>query len=143
MSEKKNKWSAPIGIFVGILFYLIAKGVVGSFMGGASFDKKLTAAANEINKNCPMIIDSETRLDNTIALPDNNFQYNYSLMNLVKDSIEVELFEGDMKKYLINAIKETPELEIFRKNETTMNYSYKDRDGKFISKIVIDSEDYK
>jgi hypothetical protein len=38
------------------------------------------AAANELNKSCLMMVDQDTRLDNAVALPENVFQYNYTLI---------------------------------------------------------------
>ncbi|GBL36100.1 hypothetical protein EMGBS15_16950 [Filimonas sp.] len=44
-------------------------------------DAELVAAAKELNKSCPMMIDKETRLESAEALPNNEFKYNYTLLN--------------------------------------------------------------
>ncbi|MFT4667421.1 MAG: hypothetical protein ACI8YQ_003553 [Polaribacter sp.] len=137
----KNK-NGLIGLAVGMIAYFIVSGALSSFFEKPSFDKVLMASANEINKNCPLMVDRETRLDNSIALPENKFQYNYTLINLLKDSIDLMVAEDGIKKQLIVNVKETPELEPFRKNETVMCYSYKDRQGVFLFKIEIAPEDY-
>jgi hypothetical protein len=36
-----------------------------------------------------------------------------------------------------------PELEIFRKNKVTFSYHFKDKLGKFVTRIQIKPEDYK
>ena len=36
------------------------------------------------------MVDSETRLDNTIALPGNVFQYHYTLVNRTAKEIEIK-----------------------------------------------------
>ena len=51
-----------------------------------AFDKVMMEAASEINKTCPVMVDNVTRLDNSIALPNNVFQYNYTLVSVIKDS---------------------------------------------------------
>ena len=42
----------------------------------------MMAAASEINKTCPIMVDQYTQLDNALALPDNSFQYNYTLIDI-------------------------------------------------------------
>lgn len=53
----------------------------------AIFDKTLTVAASEINKNCPIMIDSLTRLDNTVIY-SNTFQYNYTLVSMQQGDLD-------------------------------------------------------
>ena len=60
----------------------------------------MMAAASELNKSCPMMVDQDTRLDNAIALPENVFQYNYTLVNLTKDELDLEKFTAYMECYL-------------------------------------------
>jgi predicted amidophosphoribosyltransferase len=75
-----KKWDKKqlIGITVGVLaFFLSYYGVQQMFFKLPSFDKQMMEMASELNKNCPIMVDQETRWDNCIALPDNAFQYNY------------------------------------------------------------------
>ncbi len=99
-------------------------------------------AASEINESCPIMIDKDTRLDNTIALPDNIFQYNYTLVNLEKQEINV----GELKNYIepnvINNVKTSPDMKDYRENRTTMVYYYKDKNGEFVLKINVSPEKY-
>ena len=107
-----------------------------------SFDKALMQAASQINESCPIMVDQETRLDNTIALPDNVFQYNYTLVHLVKDSMDVKGFEEYMKPRILNHVKTDPGMKTVRKNKTTVAYSYKDKNGVFITTISVTPEMY-
>lgn len=74
----------------------MAFGVQQLYFKTPSFDKEMMQAASEINKTCPVMIDEQTRLDNTVALPDNSFQYNYTLVNLTKAEINLDT----VRKYL-------------------------------------------
>lgn len=103
----------------------------------------LDKTANELNKTCPMMVDSETRLDNATVLPGKVFQYNYTIINYVKDSIDPVSFEQSLRPNMLNQIKTNPELKLFRDNEVTLAYSYVDKNGVFIIKMSFTPADYK
>lgn len=124
-----------MAVFVGVL-------VQQFFFKAPSFDKQLMNAASELNETCPIMVDQETRLDNAITLPGKIFQYNYTLINFEKDSIDINLFEDHMKPLILNNVKTNPDLKEFRENMVTMAYSYRDKNGIFILKISIDPKQY-
>ena len=57
-----------------------------------TFDKVMMESASELNKSCLVMVDKDTRLDNVIALPDNIFQYNYTLVNIEKKTLDIKVF---------------------------------------------------
>ena len=89
------------------------------------------------------MIDANTRLDNTIVLPKKTFQYNYTLINLEKETTDIE----EMKKYLepniTNNIKSNPEMEYYRKRDVTLKYYYYDKHGVFLFNISVTPDKYK
>ena len=89
------------------------------------------------------MVDQETRLDNAVALPDNAFQYNYTLVNFNKDELDLEEFTASMEPQLTNNVKTNPDLKIFRDNHVTMKYYYKDKNGEFVAQFEVSYEDYK
>ncbi len=142
MEKEKNSkkaLAAMIGIATTIGIALFMKLVI---FAPQSFDDILKQASNEINKNCPMVVDSETTLNNTTILPGRIFQYNYRMSNLSKDSIDVEYFKETMKPPIINSVKTNPDLKQFRDKGVTLTYSYVDMDGKFVAKITVTPEMY-
>ncbi len=110
--------------------------------GTPVFDEALVKTASELNSNCPMMVDQETRLDNAVALPGKVFQYNYTLVNILKDSLDVPAFEEAMRPMILGNVKTNPDLQQFRDNGVTMAYYYKDRAGTFLSRITIAPDDY-
>lgn len=66
-----------IPTLVGILAFMLSYWGVQQLFS-TSIEKELRESANELNKNCPVMIDSETRLDNTIVIDAKTFQYNYT-----------------------------------------------------------------
>jgi hypothetical protein len=84
-----------VGLIVGILLFqhYVSK--------KTSFHDMLVKTAEELNRNCPMMADNDTRLDSAVALPGNILQYNYTFINLVKDSLDAELLSYSLKPAMI------------------------------------------
>ncbi len=121
--------------------------LISAFLIGCSnpltFDKAMMTAASELNESCPMMVDQETRLDNAVALPDNVFQYNYTLVNFTKEELDLEEFTAHMEPQITNNVKTNPDLKIYRDNQVTMKYYYKDKNGVFVAQFAVTYEDYK
>ena len=142
-AEDKGKSKKIIGTIVGILaFGLSYVAVQQLFFKPVTFDKAMMEAASELNKTCPVMVDEETRLDNAMALPDNIFQYNYTLINLDKSQVNIDTVKKYIEPGLINNVKTNPDLKVYRENKVTMAYNYKDKNGVFILKINVTPELY-
>ncbi len=144
--NKNNSKNLPKGItsiFVALVSCLVSFFLVQKFVFKApTLDKEMMAIANEINKSCPLMLDKETRLDNTISMPNNVFQYNYTLINQDKNLVDVTKFINYLEPRIINNIKTSPNLKFQREHNTTMNYVYKDRSGVFLFEIIISPDKY-
>jgi hypothetical protein len=126
---------------------------IGSIVGGYiidgikgkrnNLDKILVEAANELNKNLPIMMDSETRLDSTMALPGKEYVYSISLINYTIDEINIEEFEKKIKPNLINNARTNSNMEIFRNNNVTLIYVYRDKNMNEIVTVKVTSKDYK
>lgn len=143
---KRQKNSPKKKLVVALVFvvsFVVAFFVVQQLVQRVfTFDKVLMKTASELNKACPLMVDAETRLDNAAAMPNNTFQYNYSLMTLVKDSMDISGFEAFLIPQITNNIKTNPDMELFRVNQVTMNYKYVDKNGVFVTKISVGPEQY-
>ena len=89
------------------------------------------------------MIDKETRLDNALAIKGNIFQYNYTLLNILKDSMDIELYKASVEPSIINNVITNPDLETFRKNKITLIYNFKDEQNNHITRIIVDPKKYK
>lgn len=107
-----------------------------------AFDKAMMEAANEINKSCPIMIDNATRLDNAIALPNNVFQYNYTVVTMLKDSVNIDELKNYLEPTIINSVKTNPQMQTMRDNKVTVNYYYKDKVGVHLFTISVKPEQY-
>ncbi len=103
-----------------------------------SWESKLTYTASELNKGLPMMVDSDTRLDSTIAL-QNTFTYKYTMINYSLSDLDVAKFTEVMTKQITNSVCTTPDMAIFVKNKTLVNYIYFDKESKHLSKILVDT----
>lgn len=105
---------------------------------------QVAIASEEINKRCPMVVDTDTRLDNTAAM-DNpvTLIYNYTIVTFSKAEIEGEIasVKEEMKKSLQNMVETSPDMKFFRDNRIPLKYSYKDKDGVFVFDFTITAGD--
>lgn len=121
--------------------YFAVEGMRSTF-GRGTISKELVAMSVEINKNCPYMLDSFTRLDNTIILPGNIIQYNYTIVT-VKDSLDVADMKQRMEPNIVNTVRTHPEMQQLRDLQTTMKYDYKDITGVFLFSISVTPDMYK
>ncbi len=91
---------------------------------------------------CPIMVDQETRLDNAIALPENSLQYNYTLVNIESTEVNPDTVKKYIEPGIINLVKSSPDMKIYRDNKTTIIYNYRDKNGVFILKLVVTPEMY-
>jgi hypothetical protein len=137
-TETKDKKKKTIGMVIGIIaFGLSYFAVQQIFFKIPSIDKVMMQAASELNKTCPFMVDEYTRLDNAVALPGNIFQYNYTLVNITKEEVNLDTLKKYIEPGIINNVKTNPDLKIYRDNKTTMNYNYKDKNGVFVHKFSV------
>jgi len=105
-------------------------------------DSLLVKTANEVNKSLPIMIDSETRLDATMAANKTYYAY-YTLVNFSKDEIDTNEIKNYVYHQGLNFIRTASSLKIFRDNKVTMRYLYRDKEGKEIIKFSFSYEDYR
>lgn len=144
-------------IFTGIIGLGLVLILLKSFVSKESspykdidYDKILMECAKVINKDCPIMINQEMRLNNVMAEPGKEVLYNITLLNYDK-----VLFEKDADKYItveelrntnepiiINMAKTSPIVKSFRDNKVTMVYHYSDKKGVFLFEIVVSPDQY-
>ena len=137
-----NKRKNLIGAIAGIITFSIASyGVQKVFF--KPFDKIMVEAAIKLNKTCPIMVDQDTRLDNTVSLPGNTFQYNYTLINYEKEELNPDTLRKYLEPGIISTVATNPDMKIFRDHLSTIAYNYNDKNGAFIVKLSITPDMYK
>lgn len=142
MNEKKNR--TPLWTLLGLIFGATVTIVLLNYSSFTqpSFDKMMVKISNDMNKNCPYMVDKETRLDNTIAV-GNTIAYNYTLINMGINDIDLASIKNYMEQTLVNNTKTNPDMKVFRENNATIDYNYKDKDGVFLFKVQVTPDKYK
>jgi hypothetical protein len=148
----KEKFTRPKGLkyWIGFTVAFVIFYVIGHFAGDAIiglfkkpfYDKAMMEVASELNKTCPIMVDNATRLDNAVALPDHVFQYNYTLVNMVKDSVNIDELKNYLEPTIINFVKSSPDMKTMRDNKSIINYYYKDKTGIYLFTISVKPEQY-
>ena len=133
-----------IGIVVGVIVATIVSSFIREYIfnEGNSIDQSLKSASEMTNKNCPIYLDSLTRLDNTIALPNKTFQYN-NTVKIDTTVLSLNVLKANLKNSISNSIKTNPAMKEFRDNHVTVVYSYSDVNGNFLFKLEFTPQDYK
>lgn len=141
--ETKTSKQKTLTIVIGIIAFGVSYFAVQQlFFKTPSVDKIMMEVASEINKSCPIMVDQETRLDNSVALPENTFQYNYTLINLNKSEIDTQTLREHLEPGINNNIRTSPDMEFYRNNKVNMVYNYRDKKGVFVLKITSSPEQY-
>ncbi|MBE2289993.1 MAG: hypothetical protein IAE95_10585 [Chitinophagaceae bacterium] len=107
-----------------------------------SFEKALVAAANEMNKMCPMMVDQSTRLDNTMVMPGNAFQYNYTIIDVEKAEVKLDTVRKYLEPVIIANVKNNSDMKLQREHKTTLIYKYKDKNGLEIYTLKVTPDMY-
>lgn len=94
------------------------------------------------NSACPMIISDDIRMESVNSLPDNTVQYDFTLVRVIKENIDVKALKTSVEKEILSSSKTNPSLEAFRSNNTTVVYIYRDNNQKMLFKVVLTPEFY-
>jgi len=142
MDNKKNT-NKFIGILVGVVAFVGTSYLVQNLLfKQPKIDEFLLQVANGVNKTCPKMMDADTRLDNVTTLPNNKFQYNYTLVNLSKEQVDTIKMHQLIDANIINGVKTSQDFKIFREHKTTIGYYYKDKEGKYIMRLFVTPQMY-
>lgn len=125
-NEKGNTKQIIITVIAVIIGSTFGKlGVEYFFNRSSTFDEQMMKTASELNKTCPIMVDNDTRLDNVIALSDNVFQCNYTLVNYSKGELDIEKLEKNISTSILKNVKSNPSIKLYRGKKAAIACSYK------------------
>ncbi|MCL2801090.1 MAG: hypothetical protein FWD28_04960 [Treponema sp.] len=120
--------------------------VLGFFSCGkfasSIMDRALVEMASQMNETLPMMLDSETRLDTTMAHPGNTFAYYLTLVNHSAEDLDAEEFNELMRPNIVNGLKSNPDMAAFKVMKINILYVYRDKENIEFSRIDIPFKDY-
>ena len=133
-------------LFLAII--VIAMGVAGYFYffiaeNTEEANKEVTELVGKYNKNCPLTIQEGIRLDSVSLHKERTVQYNLTLLNVIKETAEVNVIKTEIEKSLISTAKANTGLQVFRDNDYTLMYSYSDKKKVFLFDVKLFPDQYK
>jgi hypothetical protein len=132
-----------IVVFIGLCIQLFIKAAKKTGEGSDAFIANfLSSCADAANKDFPKMIDSETRLDKTLALPNKVFQYHFTLINHSKDEINPEELKKGLQAAVLNNLKTNSVFDDFRNYKVTVEYLYHDKNNDEILRLIYEPNDY-
>lgn len=96
--------------------------------------------AKEINKHCPIMVDSLTRLDNSIATSDNKLQFNYTFVKNNRSEIDTSILKSSMTTSFTNKLKTDPKFKGFRQKGISISASFYDSSGNYVCDVFVDPQ---
>jgi hypothetical protein len=143
MEEKQRKKKLLIRKIIQVVVVVILISVAQYyFVQDKSVGKELTALVTKYNAACPIMISNDIRMESVNTLPDNSVQYDFTLVHVQKESIDVTALKKSVEKEILASSKTNPSLQAFRDNNSTVIYNYKDRDEKELFTITLTPEMY-
>lgn len=95
--------------------------------------------SKKLNKNLPLMVDADTRLDATLAI-GMQFHFKYSLVNAAVKDIDVAAFRKKMEENLIRTQRADKGAVTLLKAGVEYVYSYADKDGVLIASIRLNKK---
>lgn len=147
MTFPKSKRGKVLTIIVSIILLalavLIGKSIITKVFNTSdeNIQAQLLKMTNEINKRCPFMMDSETRLDKT-GTYRNSIYYYCTLINYSIGEVDVKYLIYKVKPALLNRIKTNPDMKFMRDNKVTFIYNYRDKSGIHIVSFKFTPQDY-
>lgn len=105
--------------------------------------KELEEKAQEINQQCPIIVDQTIRLDSCEILSDNTLQYNYTFLFIDATKIDINEFQTEMKNVLLYNLQNNKDLKRLTRLGVNFSYSCQDENNVPMGHLLITPDDYK
>ena len=114
---------------------------------GSVVEKMIDKLVVEVNKQCPMALDGDTRLDSVTHPGKGILEYSYTLINLSEENMSLNKDEvlPMVKTVVIEGLKNTTskELKAILKLGAIFRYTYYDKNGELLFSFDVTPEEYK
>jgi len=127
---------------ISFTLYLQIAGLINPHFPAFVVDAQLRQTTSIINLRCPIILDSETRLDSSGTAPGKNIIYYYTLFNKGKSEINTDEARQILTQQLIQNIQASEEMRMMRLWRVTFDYIYFDKNRNKIIEIRITPDNY-
>jgi hypothetical protein len=146
LEGQKTASAVTVTVISAVVGAIVGSFVVNRIMhsdADVSVERMLIDASNQVNKMLPIMLDSETRVDSTIPEPPNTLVYHYTLLKRTKSQLDVRAVVDYLRPTVVNNYKTTENMKTLRDAGVMLKYRYYDKDGIFVTEIVVKSSDLK
>lgn len=145
MQKKQSMRKQNILLLIGIVAAVFLAVFFQFFLSEKSSEVKteVTELVAKYNKSCPLKIQEGIRLDSVSLHDERVVQYNLTLLNVAKETAEVNVIQEEIQKSLLSTAKANLGLQVFRDNDYTLIYSYSDKKKSFLFTVKILPDQYK
>lgn len=102
-------------------------------------EARLTKLSEEVNKQCPMVVDNNTVCDSSSYTPSSNtFTYYLSVVNYSTNPNSLSSLKMRMEQLIPQSVQNNPELNHFRSLNVTLDYRYYlGENGQFLFNVSV------
>jgi len=127
------------GFLIGVLVALIVHFFAGFIAGYKQAEvNAIDVAVANSNKELPKMIDEETRMDlASINQKSKYYSLSFTLVNLLVSEIDIGILNDNFEQSIKPSTCGIQQFQLFFSEGYTINYVYKDKNGKFISQYSI------
>lgn len=138
--------------FIGILIAGSIGGQIGREVGKATvrpssqeIEAKLvegfTKAANQYNKQLPMMVDQDIRLDKATVGPGPRVVYHHTFPEYTSGDIDVDWLQTDLRPEVTRTVCANADMKKSLQHGGIYSYAYSGSDGAEIARFEIDRND--
>lgn len=145
MGEKAiRQISKTVGVLLFVVFFsikLTGETIAGGYSESkakAEFDKEMIETSRQINRQLPMMVDQETRLDTTVVL-NREFYYKYTLINYKGNDVDKSRLYEWAESALKASFCDNDNIKKVLRVGVKFNYIYYGKDGIQIIIVTLDS----
>jgi hypothetical protein len=142
-NQSRKKINVLLLIVVGIAIVLTVWFQLNLSKKEKKTNVEVTELLTKYNKNCPLIIQEGIRLDSVSLPKERRFQYNLTLLNVEKETAEINVIKEEIGKSIVSTAKANPGLQIFREKDFILIYHYSDKKKAFLFDIEVFPHQYK
>jgi hypothetical protein len=95
-------------------------------------EASIEAEVAMINKNCPKMLDEETRLEKVVFTKPALIVYNYSLVNVSRQNVDTAQFRMALWPGILSTIRIDTDLAGLRERQMNFEYRYYDKTKELI-----------
>jgi hypothetical protein len=135
-------------LFLGALFLIsndaLSQNPTGSKttqLEQSEIEALLIENSKKLNRNLPVMIDSQTRLDTTFAT-GMTMNYKSTLINLDSNQVDTDFFRNELKSQLIKSLRSDEGAMFLMRVGVTIIYRYFDKNGVLITSLRLNAASF-